>query len=169
MKGFTYWPPSDQDAGNFVRKEKLIDRSWPKYSIEILRYYGKRILKSLELWWAFINLFYYPNVCLLHFIIDLYLKARTAVRGFVAEGSAYETEKETGRGKRKKVWNRFFDSDFDKEIIRRNNKKSFQHRQVFLSNASVKIQYKTQKMSSVIVFFQWFPSSKVSLNVYNEY
>ena len=41
MKGFTYWPPSDQDAGNFVRKEKPMDQSWSKYSIEVLRYYGK--------------------------------------------------------------------------------------------------------------------------------
>lgn len=51
MKGFTYWPPSDQDAGNFVRKEKPVDRSWPKYSVEVLRYYGK-----------FLNLNYYINI-----------------------------------------------------------------------------------------------------------
>jgi len=40
----------------------------------------------------------------------------------VTESSAYEIEKETGRGKRKKIRNRLFDSD--EEIIRRNNKKS---------------------------------------------
>jgi len=138
MKGFTYWLPSDQNAGNFVRKEKPVDRSWSKYSIEVLRYYGKQILKSLELWWAFINLFYYPNICLLHFIVDLYLKARAAVRGFVAEGSAYETEKETGRGKRKKVRNRFFDSDSDEEIIRRNKKSISAPPTVLFKHASIK-------------------------------
>lgn len=45
------------------------------------------------------------------------MKARAAVNGFVAEGSAYETEKEIGRGKRKKRRNRLFeDSESDEEI-----------------------------------------------------
>ncbi|XP_067210146.1 uncharacterized protein [Linepithema humile] len=93
LKDFTYWPLSDQDVGNFVKKEKAVDRSWPKYSIEVLRYY------------------------------DLYIKVRAAVRGFVAEGSAYETEKETGRGKRKGVQNRLFeDTDSDEEIVNRSKK-----------------------------------------------
>lgn len=53
------------------------------------------------------------------------MKARAAVNGFVAEGSAYETEKKTGRGKRKRVRNRLFedtDTDFDKDIIKRRKK-----------------------------------------------
>lgn len=41
MKGFTYWSPSDQDAGIFVRKEKSVDQSWPKYSVEVLKYYDE--------------------------------------------------------------------------------------------------------------------------------
>ncbi|XP_026831327.1 uncharacterized protein LOC105283118 isoform X4 [Ooceraea biroi] len=94
MKGFTYWPPSDQDAGNFVRKEKPVECSWPKYAIEVLRYY------------------------------NLYIKARAAVRGFVAEDSAYETEKETGRGKRKRMRNRMFENTDSDEENTRCNKKS---------------------------------------------
>lgn len=41
MRGFTYWPPSDQDVGTLIRKEKPVDHSWLKYSVEVLRYYGK--------------------------------------------------------------------------------------------------------------------------------
>lgn len=41
----------------------------------------------------------------------------------MAEGSAYETEKETGRGKRKKVRNRLFeDTDSDEEIVKHSKK-----------------------------------------------
>ncbi|XP_018398538.1 PREDICTED: uncharacterized protein LOC108776425 [Cyphomyrmex costatus] len=51
------------------------------------------------------------------------MKARIAVKGFVAEGSAYETEKETGRGKRKKVQKKLFsDSDSDEDITKHNKK-----------------------------------------------
>lgn len=39
MKGFTYWPPSD--TSTYVRKERPIDQSWPRYEIEVLRYYGE--------------------------------------------------------------------------------------------------------------------------------
>lgn len=43
----------------------------------------------------------------------------------MAEGSAYETEKETGRGKRKRVRNKLFDdTDSDEDIITKRNKKS---------------------------------------------
>lgn len=39
MKGFTYWPPSDTSI--YVRKERPVDQSWPRYEIEVLRYYGE--------------------------------------------------------------------------------------------------------------------------------
>gem|GEM_PF-3839240 len=90
----------------------------------------------------------------------------------MAEGSAYETEKETGRGKRKKVRNRFFDSDSDEEIIRRNNKKSISAPpSVPFKRVSVKktVQKAKNELSNCLLPITSFPSSKVSFNVYNEY
>jgi len=63
----------------------------------------------------------------------------------VTEGSTYETEKEIERGKRKKVRNRFFDSDSDEEIIRRNNKKSIPLPSVPFKCASVKKTVQNKK------------------------
>lgn len=63
------------------------------------------------------SLFYFQ------FILDLYMKAWTAANGFVAEGFAYETEKEIGRGKRKRKRNRFFE-DSDSEEIKKCKGKS---------------------------------------------
>lgn len=68
-------------------------------------------------------LFCYFHVYLSYVNADLYVKARIAVRGFIAEGSAYETEKEIGRGKRKRIRNRLFeDTDSDEETVKRNKK-----------------------------------------------
>lgn len=72
----------------------------------------------------FTSFFNYLYVYLLHFIPDLYIKARAGVRGFVAEGLAYETEKGTGRGKRKRIQNRLFEEFSSDEESAKRNKKS---------------------------------------------
>lgn len=112
--------------------------------------------------------FFCSNVYLLYFIdfiADLYIKARAAVRGFVAEGSAYETEKETGRGKRKRVRNKLFeDTDSDEEIINRSKKSIPAPPSVPFKRVSVRKEIKKteNKLDNCLFPVTFFPPSKVS-------
>lgn len=112
------------------------------------------------------HFFYYSSFYLLHFIADLYIKARTAVRGFVAEGSNYETEKETGRGKRKKIRNRLFEhTDSDEEIVKHSEKAIPAPPAVSFKRVSARndiIQKTGNELNNCLSPMTSFPPSKVS-------
>jgi len=84
----------------------------------------------------------------------------------VAEGSVYETEKETGRGKRKKIRNRFFLTDSDEEIVvEKLNKKSVPEPPSVPFKPSVKkniIQKTENELNNPFYPMTSFSSSKVS-------
>ncbi|XP_036141488.1 uncharacterized protein LOC105828422 isoform X2 [Monomorium pharaonis] len=74
MEGETYWPPHNVEAESLVRKEVNANKNWPKYRVHIKRYH------------------------------DEYIKARNNVKGITKhDDSNYKTEKELGRGMRKKT------------------------------------------------------------------
>ncbi|XP_011688259.1 PREDICTED: uncharacterized protein LOC105450208 isoform X3 [Wasmannia auropunctata] len=95
MIGTTKWPPPSVDAGKLIRKEASPNSNWPVSSVEVIRYF------------------------------DTVRRAREALKRLVDEGlTSYETERELGRGKRKKrPPTKYTDDDEDSDISEYSKKK----------------------------------------------
>ncbi|XP_011263145.1 uncharacterized protein LOC105255525 isoform X2 [Camponotus floridanus] len=95
MMGTTKWPPSSVDAGKLIRKETSPDPNWPVCYVEVIRYF------------------------------DTIKRAREMLKRLVDEGlTSYETERELGRGKRKKRPPIIYtDDDEDSDVPKYNKKK----------------------------------------------
>ncbi|XP_011859940.1 PREDICTED: uncharacterized protein LOC105557337 [Vollenhovia emeryi] len=94
MIGMTKWPPPSINAGKLIRREVSSNPNWPLCCVEVIRYF------------------------------ETIKKAREMLKKLVDERlTSYETEKELGRGKRKKRPRTIYTEDSDSDVPIHNKKK----------------------------------------------